>query len=86
MFDNIYILIPVYNEEQQIKKVILELKKTQAYWVRNKEDCLGIWLENCATISNKIVAINLFLFLNRDSNWALSVSVKKIDFSTTPAI
>ena len=28
MFDNIYILIPVYNEEQQIKKVILELKKT----------------------------------------------------------
>ena len=28
MFDNIYILIPVYNEEQQIKKVILELKET----------------------------------------------------------
>ena len=27
MFDNIYILIPVYNEEKKIKKVILELKK-----------------------------------------------------------
>ena len=26
MFDNIYILVPVYNEEKQIKKVILELK------------------------------------------------------------
>ena len=27
MFDNIYILIPVYNEENQIRKVILELKE-----------------------------------------------------------
>ena len=27
MFDNIYILIPVYNEEKKIKKVILELKE-----------------------------------------------------------